>query len=228
MIKNVLTQGWQYNVYAKGLGVALAVLLVGFGSYYTYHYVSSSREQAAYKALAESYDFFDQAVASDNGKDKEKNMHVWRDVEVSFKTGYELNKNSSLAPYFLAFQAETQIRQGELEKAVTTMDHMMSALKKDSPLFALYSVKRALMKMDVSDENIKGQGLEELIALANEEVNPNRDMALYYLGEYYWSKDDYAKAHVAWRYLKDMESQGKSPTPSPWFDLVKSRVEDLA
>lgn len=69
------------------------------------------------------------------------------------------------------------------------------------------------------------RGLEELIKLANEELNPNRDMALYYLGEYYWSQNEPQKARISWQYLQDVAQFGKSPTPSPWFELVKSRIE---
>ncbi len=226
MVINFLTRSWQQFFQARVLGAVFALGLIGAVGYYGHSYLSSSREQQAYKAFSESHDFFEQALASDDGKDKEKTLKLWKDVALAFQTGYTQNKKSTLAPYFLAFQAEALIHQGELNQAVDVMNQMLGSLKKDSPFFGLYAAKRALMKLDMPDDAANKAGLEELLALANEEVNPHRDMALYYLGEYYWVNNEREKAHISWRYLANVAQFGKSPTPSPWFDLVKARTEN--
>jgi cytochrome c-type biogenesis protein CcmH/NrfG len=225
MVNDFLMKSWHYFLYNKILSLLLAGLVVGAVGYSSYSYLSTSREKYAYKNFAESHDLFEQAVAADDGTSEKKNTELWKDVELAFEEGYLKNKKSSIAPYFLAFQAEALIQQKELAKAVTVMDGMMASLKKDSPLFGLYAVKSSLMKLDMENAELRKRGLEELIKLANEELNPSRDMALYYLGEYYWSQNEPQKARISWQYLQDVAQFGKSPTPSPWFELVKSRIE---
>ncbi len=221
MIMNVLSK-WQ-----SGLVVFSVTILAISGGYGVYRYSSSLREQRAYKAFAESHDFFEQVLAKDSSANVGESMTLWGEVELAFKSGYAQNSRSSLAPYFLAFQAEALIHQGKLKDAIEVTDRMLGSLKKSSSLFSLYAVKRSLMKLDMPDEISKKEGLEELTNLANSEVNLNRDIALYYLGEYFWANNESKKARITWEYLQKMASVGKSPTPSPWFDLVKARLETI-
>lgn len=225
MVTTVLMQSWKSSLLVKVLSGLVLFSVLGSLAYLGHYFVSVSREKRAYKAFAESHDFFEQALAN---SDANKNSEMWHDVELAFQNGYEKNKGSRLAPYFLAFKAEALLHQGNLDAALGTMDQMLGSLTQDAPLFGLYAIKRSLMRLDSAHDAVRDAGLNELMKLASEQVaNPHRDMALYYLGEYYWVHDDQNKARIAWKYLKEMADVGKSPTPSPWFDLVKTRFENL-
>ena len=65
--------------------------------------------------------------------------------------------------------------------------------------------------MDASDQAFQQKGLQELVSLAREENNPYKDMALFYLGRYYWAKNQIDEAKKAWQELED----------SSWMDQIK-------
>ena len=74
-------------------------------------------------------------------------------------------------------------------------------------------MKRALMRMD--GQEASDVGLQELDGLAHDKKNIFRDSALYYLGLFYWSRDEQEKARMIWRELID-EFPAQGPEGSSW------------
>jgi len=139
--------------------------------------------------------------------------------------GCEQHKSSALAPYFLVFYADALFKDGQKEEALEKLDRAVQTLPKGSPLLSLYKTKQALIHLD--DSWTQEAGLQELKALADDEGNSNRDMALYYLGLYYWTQDKVNDAQMIWQQLVDAFKHEKFGA-SPWAARAKTKLETIA
>lgn len=205
------TGGFKYTkeLYA-GLVIALVIGAAGSG----YHWYSHVQEQRAHKILADCMHEYDKAVSG---------VQDWSSVEQAFTLGYEKHSGSSLAPYFLAYKADVLIKQNKKDEAVVIFDTMAEQLSVSSPLYNPYMTKRALVKMDMTDELTRKVGLQELTTLANDTTNSHRDMALYYLGLYYWAAQDIKQAQGIWTNLVALQTESKE-SRSPWAVLVETKL----
>ncbi len=79
--------------------------------------------------------------------------------------------------------------------------------------------------MDADESDIQKQGLDDLQRIANDTVRADRDMALYYLGLYYWSQEDVDKARTVWSELLPLVT---AEPASPWAQLAAQKIEQLA
>lgn len=200
-------------------GLLLVILGIGYGAYTAY---SQSAEEQAYRAFAESYEFYGQALTQQFSKDEsDKSAALWQEAELAFRSGARQFPRSTLVPFFLAFHAEALVQLGRRAEALEVMDNLVTG-HGTSLLYPLYACKRALIKMD--DPTRLQEGITELTALADDPSNKNRDQALYYLGEYYWSQGDTTRAYARWHEIEVLRTQGTTPTPSPWYELVKERM----
>ena len=194
--------------------IALLICSAGFG----YRWYAHSQEQRAYKVFTDCMREYEKALA---------NTAIWSDVEQAFTLGYEKHARSSLAPYFLAYKADVLLKQNKNDEAIATFDAMAPQLPSTSPVYAPYMTKRALVKMDSVDATIQKAGLEELTTLANDTRNPQRDMALYYLGLYYWSSQDVKQAQGIWQNLVALQTE-QQESRSPWASLVQDKLKQTA
>src|SRR5437868_10788485 len=85
----------------KTMIVLCVVLALGAGSFGAYKWVVASREQRAQKFFAECVEEYNRVIAQQSG--------AWEEVEKAFAAGYEKHGSSSIAPYFLAFQADALV-----------------------------------------------------------------------------------------------------------------------
>ena len=192
--------------------IAALVLVLCAGAFAAYHWYSIHREEQAHKVFARSMEEFEQAVTGDD-------MSKWSSVEQAFAAGYKSYSSSSLAPYFLAFQAEAQVQQNKLEEARTTLANSLKHIAKSSPLYYLYATKLALMSMDAEDMSVHESGKKMLAQLADDQKNPQRDMALYYLGYCSFVAHDRENAEIAWSKLL------QSGADSVWAHLAQAKLE---
>lgn len=203
--------------------VLLVLFVVGFGGYKIYNWHIYRVQSFAQKAFSESMEIYKQAIALEAGNkdhspvDKTKN-NLWDEVEVSFKLGYEQNKKSTLAPFFLAFESDAQMKLGKFEEAYNNLNEAVNNFSKNSPYFYLYSIKQAVFEIDKKDEQ---KGVAALNNLVNDKNNIFKDMAAFYLGEYFWSKNNVEKA-------KEQYQNALAYNPeSTWGNLAKIRLERL-
>ncbi len=186
------------------LGVTLMLALGSvFGGRHLY---VQSRERAASKAFTHYLQEYRQAETLESPD--------WAHLSMLFKMGYDEHSGSSLAPFFLMFQADTLMKQNETTQALEAMDTALDSMNSDHSLYNAYKTKRALAKLDASDEAVQKQGLEELVALANDKNNKQQDVALYYVGLYNWNAHEVEVAKKIWTQLinsQSAEKQGKSP-----------------
>jgi tetratricopeptide (TPR) repeat protein len=196
-------------------GAVVAVIILGL---FGYRWYSVKREEAAYKVFADCVHEYEQARGG---------QEPWSKVELLCKAGYEQYSRSHLAPYFLAFQAEAQTRQNKYEDARVAFETAMSKLSSRSPLYTIYGTKYALLRLDSSDKTLQEAGLRDLENLANDTANTNRDLALYYLGLYYWTKDETDKARATWTTLVAMNAPGQIVL-SAWAVLAQEKLQFMA
>jgi hypothetical protein len=210
---------------SKHILAVAVVLLAIVGGVYAYDTYKAAREARAHRIFVESYALYEQVLSQESKEASlEKRKGLWEEVEMAFGAGYQQCKYSRLAPYFQAFQAEALIRQGKNDQALEMMNEMLLGLPSRSPFYSAYGIKRALLKLDSGNLKLSQEGLTELAELGNDYKNLERDEALYYLGLYYWTHGDQAKARQTWQGVIELGKQGKSPIMSPWEDHIRSKI----
>jgi tetratricopeptide (TPR) repeat protein len=200
----------KYRNYIISIGVVIAAT-VGIGVYLYYSHINY--EQAAQQALSEVLAEYNHAYESPD---------LWQDVEIGAKTGYRQYARSSLAVFFLNLQADALLQQDKNEEALILMNEMVSKLPQHSPFYYIYHIKLARMQLYSDQENMQKEGLEKLQILAKDENNPQRDEALYYLGQYYDENNQKEKMQEIWQQLKQIQRVYKEKDIiSPWAMLAE-------
>ncbi len=190
-----------------GLGVAAAGI-------YGYRWYQAGKERAAYKEFVESVEAYEHITTL---ADVEKEL---QDSERAFHVGAEAHRSSALYPFFLAFEADALIRLGNIAQAAALLDTAVNHMDKQHPLYYLYALKAALVKIDTQDATLEKEGRASLDSLASMEANPLQDMARYYAGLDADTKGDRARA-VSY-YEKIMAQSSKD---SYWYQLADEKVK---
>ncbi len=199
--------------YAKHVGISIGAVLALIGAFLAYRWYVQYREQAAQKAWAEQLVEYHRAVQSGLPQD-------WEHVAMQFKFAHERHSSANTAPYLLAFQAQAVAKQGKLTDAIDVQSQLLDDVSRKSPMYPLFKMQRALMMLDTDDETMQQKGLQELIEVAQDKHNKFNDMALYYLGRYYWAKDDVGEAQKIWQELVDSHRE-EQIAPSPWVKAAE-------
>lgn len=206
------------NRHTKEIMIAMGVLGLGVAGSFGYWYYRQQQEEAAQLAFVTCIEEFNIA---------QQNPAQWPTVSLAAMTGYRQHSGSSLAPYFLALEAQALIGQGKLHEAITTLDRVVGAIAKNSPLYFIYSIQAARMKLDSDDETLKNNGLRDLEALAQNTKNKNRDEALYYLAHYYMSQQSFDRARELLNQLIVAFPEGGLAS-SPWTVLAQDTLKEFA
>jgi len=201
----------------------LLSLLVGagllFGGWYGYRYYQTNKNQKAQRILSEVLSEYERALETNS-------VEAWGNLASLAALGYQQHKSAGSAPYFLAVESEAVRRQGDYQKAFALLDQTISGVSSRSAVHDLYKAKQALMMLDNADQAVKKEGLQELITLGANTKNSNRDLALYYVGYYYWVNDDIAQAQQSWNELIALETSD-SRSVSPWALLAQSKLQQV-
>ena len=208
-----------YFSYTRELLIAIGICALLGISYVGYRWFSISRDQTAQKAFSEYVHDYQLAL-------KENNPQEWERVETLFNFGRTHYQSSSLFPYFLIMQSDIQLRQGKKAQAVETINQALAHIT-DSKMASMLKLKKALMQLDEADQAVSQLGLQELVSLARDENNMYKDMALFYLGRYYWAHDKLDDAKKIWQELIDNQWIDKS-NQSPWVTEVKATLQQLS
>ncbi len=199
---------------SKPLSIVFFCALGLAASSFVYKLWSAKRERAAqydFSALMTEYETVSQ----------EKNPE-WDGLLDKFEKNYEKHASSSLLSYYLSYKVRILLNQNKRDEALATLDTMIDAMP-GSPMLSLYEMERALIQLDSADEAIQSTGLNTLISLAHDVHNKNRDSAQFYLGRYYWVKNDIDAARAIWQQLVD-EQRDEKLAPSPWVHQVQDKL----
>ncbi len=181
------------NRYMKARGVFLFLLLGSAISYFGYSWYKLQKNQDAQNFLSSCLDDYRSVI--------EGRQSSWPSLQMNAEIGYEKNKGTDLAVYFKALQADAMIQHGNIKDLPPVLDQLEKEIVKGSLLYYVYRLKLALMMIDSQNDDLMQKGIVLLQALSLDEKNPNRDMALYHKGQYYWDKNALSDAKIAWQEL---------------------------
>ncbi len=203
--------------------------MLGAGvSYLGFQYYIEQREQRAHQAFAEAATLYEQIRAGKQPSSTEPastpTIVDWQEVELAFKAGHAQNSGSYLAPYFLVFQVEAIAQQGRIEEAVALLSTVLKQITVASPFYPQFELKRALLQLDSDSAQMMQEGLQNVERIAGDTDHQMHETAAYFLGEYYWAQEDFAKAGDAYRLVR-------APVPgqlgSEWYALAQEKVAQL-
>ncbi len=205
--------------YYRHIMMAVGLIAVVSGGYFGYRWYKVSKEQNAHYALADYMQDYQLAV-------KMNSPAEWQRVETLLTFGYNKHKSSNIAPLFLALRADIQIKQDKLTEAIDTLQQVINALPDNSPISPLFKTKHALILLDSSDEAMQKSGLADMVLLARDKDNQYNDIALFYLGRYYWAQNNMQDAKKAWQELVDSSMMEKA-YPSPWAIQATAALKQI-
>ncbi|MBN2267327.1 MAG: hypothetical protein JW725_03225 [Candidatus Babeliaceae bacterium] len=177
-----------------------------------YRWYSNRYNARAQQELAHCMEIVERAL-------KEKQPALLEQARLETGVGYERYSRSSLAPYFLALDADLALAQGDRTKACALMERAVGALSDDAAMYGFYAVKKALMKIDSADQKTREAGMQELQTLAHDPRNQQREMAAYYLGLIAFDGGDRRGAEEVWK-----EFSGPVARNSVWARLAQSKL----
>lgn len=193
------------------------LVVVGVGGWYGYRWYSQQYNGKAQYALARGMDLYTRALNKDD-------KALWHDARKIFADGYRRYARSSLAPYFLAFEAEAARRLGEEAKAFELMEQAVVAAASNSLLKGMYEVKLALMKIDAREDAVRQQGAKALKELVAQRTGETRDMATFYEGLIAFDRGERAVAEEVWKSLFNVSGDRKK---SLWADMAQEKLDYL-
>lgn len=152
----------------------------------------------------------------------------WNMIVGLFELGAQKYRNTSLAPFFIAYQAQALIKNNQLSEAAVTMDRAVSLLDLSHDFYYVYALKAALMHLDLEQESsLPTEKIERMIStLAENKNNKQRDQALYYLGRYCLAKGDNIRAREALQQLSAMTSDNPHEK-SPWAEQAQYLLKQV-
>lgn len=206
-----------YTKYTRAITIFVSCAIFALVGWYGYRWYKTKLEYTAQRDFSESAQDFYKLFAS------QKSAKAWNDVEQGLAFRAEQNKNSTLAPYFLVYQADALLQEGKSAEALALLNRAITQLEKTSPIYYLYRIKRALIKLDAEQEAIRMEGVAELDVLSQDKDNQYQDMAGYYRGYYAWNTGNKNEAKQIWSQLSRFAAQG-----SPWAQLALVKSQGIA
>ncbi len=200
----------KYRIYIIAAGLTILFMLLGAGFWFVHKYFKTKKTQQATGEL-------------------EQIINVQHSGSIDFKDMSDLitdiadkYKNTKLYPFFIAYKSEFELQQNNEKEAIELLDKMSDLMNSKEPLYYIYSIKKALIKLDSSIDDFHKQGYNELTVLSNDMNNPLQDMATYNLGVYELSKSnkDEAKKLFEVIILRDRKS-------SHWYSVAQDKLKFL-
>jgi len=212
------------------IGVALAILLSA--GYVTYGWYQKRQNIQAFAALVEISKSYEQAVHKANQlKDKptdEQTENPWEDTELLLEALASANSGSSLAPFFVMYQAEIALQaEGDYDKACQLMEKGVRGLSKKSAYYDMFNFKRIKMLLDSPMENVRIAALKELQTIADQSENYYAQQALYTIGAYESYYGNMEVAIEAWKKLAQQNQPENILISSPWVSQAQEKLKTL-
>lgn len=202
----------------------LAAALVG-GSYYGYSAWRTSSNAHAQLALTESLQDLHialQAVGNPQAAETEV-QELFKTVKTDMGLGYKAHKWSTLAPFFLVYQAQAMTMLGEKEEAYQVMQQATRLFSTSSPYYMMYAVQTALRAIDLG----KQEGVDALKQLAASK-HGMADMAAYYLARYYHQEGKNAEAKEVYsRIVEQAKKEAQQGGVSPFAQMAVQQLETI-
>jgi len=209
-----------------GLGALVGASFLGYRWYYV------GRARTAQKRLSEVIATYTQEIKAQADNQASDSVTVssqgWPAIAELFGGAAKEYADTALAPFFLAYQSEVLLKEGNLADAYQVMNQALVAMPRSSDLYAVYELKKVLMALDLAILNNSSSDLaeKELLELAKDTTNKQRDIALFYAGRFYWSKGDIVRAKDLLQELIALSYVDKTLT-SPWVGKAEALVKQM-
>lgn len=195
-------------------GSLVVIACAGGGTYYYFN--SVNQEEAAFTIL---HDCLTQYVQAKDGKAQ------WTDVAQMCDMGYQKYKSTKSAEYIRLIQVNALLAQNQQDPALALLGQTISSLPASSSLYSYFQLQQALLRVDQNDDAQKAAGLQELQKLADNTKALGNDQARYYLGLYYKTHNEEAKAQEVWGSLVAVnETIADQNARSPWAALAQQKL----
>ncbi|MFS8506527.1 MAG: tetratricopeptide repeat protein [Candidatus Babeliales bacterium] len=217
-LQELLKNGWRQfkkDTYSVVFTVLLLALLLGYGGYKAHQWYRVSKESKAQKLFAQALTEYKHAFAElTNGAQ----TVAWQDIALAFEEVTQKHQGTTYSLYAQAFEADIKARQGQLQEAITQLEGLVATMAADAPGYYFFKTKIALLTIDAQNVQV---GLDQLHALT-QTGNAQADTAAFFLGLYYWTHDDVAKAQEVWKFFDATQAD------SPWAQIVQAKLLQVA
>lgn len=211
----MLLQNKRYDKFVYAGLLAIFILSIGLLGWYGYNWYKVNRAQEAYQAFSESVAEFDQA------KSGNKDI-TWAEVVSSLKVGAKKYSDTSLYPFFLAYESQALKLANDQENSQKVLSQSIESMPKDNPLYGLYAIKNAVLRLNSDKDEAKQEGISLLEDLAKNKNLSIRQTALYYLGYYFYLSNNIDKANQYW-----LELYKTGIKDTVWQELVSKYLPAL-
>ncbi len=207
---------------------ALALIL-GSGGMVWYRWHATSLAQQAHKTLVETLQVFEAPIQKSTDQTKADQTKFrsatekWTHVASLCADAHSRFKRTTLAPFFLAYQADALLNLRKHDEALPLLKQAEAQMR-SQPLKDFMSVKVALVGMDCSTQALQQEGFLQLKRLAENADHAAHEYALYNLGLYFWDNKEFAQAKNYWQQMLVKYAQSDARSAGAYTDLVKQKL----
>lgn len=226
-IERAVDYAIEYKTYV--IAGTLALILASGGMIW-YRWYAVNLAQQAHKTLVETLKVFEAPVQKAPPASEQRDAaqfysesEKWNHIAMLCADAYKQFSRTTLAPFFLAYQAESLLNVRQHEEALGLLKQA-HALLKNQPLRDFLSVKIALVAMDCPAQATQQEGFLELKRLAENSNHTAHECALYNLGLYFWNNKEFAQAKNYWQQMLVKYAQSDVRSGGVYTELVKSKL----
>lgn len=213
-LANALKDPQKYMLYMRYGMFALVFIVLGVCAFIGRGWYVASRERAAEKDLSAYVAQYHNALYAPEAQ--------WGQVAALFEVGYQQHANSSLAPYFLAYQADALLQEGNVDQALVIMRDVLQKLPEESPFYQLFQMKYNLIIIDQVEHPEHQEALASLHEIGRDKTNNFFEAALFYLGRYHFIHHNIQEAKEIWQELR---ATAVDESPSSFIQEAEEYLE---
>lgn len=214
--------------YRREILLGMALAMVALGSVGGYFWYKDRIARTAHKAYTQACVLRDARILK--GEERAGAFETaftdetekWEATAHAFAEVYKLYPHVGIGIMAGAAQVQSLVRLGKFEQARTLMATVVPRITSPQ-LRALFNVTYAQLLLDSDQDADVQRGVGLLAQSATTKDNPLQDTALYYLGLYYWHKNDFSNARNYWNQLV-LQYQADAQHSSPWVALAQENL----
>lgn len=203
--------------------IAGVIILAGFGAWKGQRWYVAHKESAAQMSFSEALDEYKSVLYALSKGTQEKEQ--WNDAQLAFKSVETKHAGTGYALFSKLFQADVLAQEGNIQDAIEQLKKTVATMNVKTPGYHLFKTKIALLQLDAGKS---AEGIALLGDLAVDEKNPNSDTAAFFLGYYYWSKDEVDLAKKVWAPFETGRQSKVAEEVSPWAELAQIKLSQVS
>ncbi len=199
----------------------IGMLLVVTSLFGIYKWYQAKQEKAAYTVFVNSLEEYKRLTADAATIDQVALLVFADRLEKEIQTYHAV----PVAHYLIKLQVAALAAAGKKDEALQKLEHSLLVMRDTDPLYFLFKTEYAILLLDSGDASVREKGIQLLQEIAHNKGNAYTELALFYLGRYYWVTNETEKARTVWQEL--LHTQYDSLVGSVWADLASKMVEQL-